>query len=228
MVIIPCSPSFVNPKLRAIDFCANLIYNISMKVGDTMNTMRKYIDESGILLTQKAIQDGVKKDSFYRFVAENNFEKIGHGIYLSPDAWEDSTFVLHKRCPQAVFSHDEALFYHNLTDREPMEQTITIYSGYNAKRLKESGVKVFTVKKELLSVGQIEYQNSFGHKIPIYDLERTICDLVRNRSGFEFQDFQTAIKTYAQRPDKDLNKLMTYAPLFRVENLIRQYMEVLL
>lgn len=193
-----------------------------------MKQTSDFIDTSGMLLTKNAIQGSIKKDEFYRFIAANHFEKAAHGIYLSPEAWEDESFVLHQRCPQAVFSHDEALFYHGLTDREPMQQTLTIYSGYNTQKLKESGIKVFTVKKELLNVGKIIVENSYGHKIPVYDLERTICDLMRSRRYFEIQDFQTAIKTYVKRPDKDLNKLMTYAPLFRVEKRIRQYMEVLL
>ena len=193
-----------------------------------MKQTSDFIDTSGMLLTKNAIQGGIKKDEFYRFIAANHFEKAAHGIYLSPEAWEDESFVLHQRCPQAVFSHDEALFYHGLTDREPMQQTLTIYSGYNTQKLKESGIKVFTIKKELLNVGKIEVENSYGHKIPVYDLERTICDLMRSRRYFEIQDFQTAIKTYVKRPDKDLNKLMTYAPLFRIEKRIRQYMEVLL
>lgn len=193
-----------------------------------MKQTSDFIDTSGMLLTKNAIQGGIKKDEFYRFIAANHFEKAAHGIYLSPEAWEDESFVLHQRCPQAVFSHDEALFYHGLTDREPMQQTLTIYSGYNTQKLKESGIKVFTIKKELLNVGKIEVENSYGHKIPFYDLERTICDLMRSRRYFEIQDFQTAIKTYVKRPDKDLNKLMTYAPLFHVEKRIRQYMEVLL
>lgn len=193
-----------------------------------MKQTSDFIDTSGMLLTKNAIQGGIKKDEFYRFIAANHFEKAAHGIYLSPEAWEDESFVLHQRCPQAVFSHDESLFYHGLTDREPMQQTLTIYSGYNTQKLKESGIKVFTIKKELLNVGKIEVENSYGHKIPVYDLERTICDLMRSRRYFEIQDFQTAIKTYVKRPDKDLNKLMTYAPLFHVEKRIRQYMEVLL
>ena len=191
-----------------------------------MKQTSDFIDTSGMLLTKNAIQGGIKKDEFYRFIAANHFEKAAHGIYLSPEAWEDESFVLHQRCPQAVFSHDEALFYHGLTDREPMQQTLTIYSGYNTQKLKESGIKVFTVKKELLNVGKIIVENSYGHKIPVYDLERTICDLMRSRRYFEIQDFQTAIKTYVKRQDKDLNKLMTYAPLFRIQKRIRQYMEI--
>ena len=193
-----------------------------------MKSITSFIDASGTLQIKKALNGGIKKDALYHFVAAHQWEKVAHGIYLSPDAWEDTYFVLHLRCPQAVFSHDEALFFHRLTDREPLQPTLTIYSGYNPQSLKASGVKVFTVKKELLSVGRMEYKNSFGHQIPIYDLERTICDLVRSRSAFEMQDFQTALKTYTQRPDKDLNRLMAYAPLFRVEKIIRRYMEVLL
>lgn len=78
-----------------------------------------FINASSMLLIKDTIQDGVKKDDFYRFIANNHFEKASHGIYISPEAWEDESFILHQRCPQAVF-------YHALTDREPMQQTITI------------------------------------------------------------------------------------------------------
>lgn len=193
-----------------------------------MKQVSDFIDSSGMVLMNDAIRGGIQKDRFYRFVIDHHFEKVAHGVYLSPESWEDQAFVLHRRCPQTVFSHDEALFYHGLIDREPMRQTITTYSGYNTQNLKKSGIKVFTVKKELLNIGKTEIENSYGHKIPMYDMERTICDLIRSRRFFEIQDFQTALKTYATRPDKDLNKLMEYASLFRVERRVRQYMEVLL
>lgn len=62
----------------------------------------------------------------------------------------------------------------------------------------------------------------------MYDLERTVCDLVRNRSNFEIQDFNAALKSYVKRNDKDLNRLMCYAKTFRLEKIIKQYMEILL
>lgn len=82
--------------------------------------------------------------------------------------------------------------------------------------------------KELLDLGKTTITNQFGHEIPMYDLERTICDLVRSGRNLEIQDFNMAIKTYLQRSDKDLNCLMLYAKAFRIEKIIRQYMEVLL
>jgi predicted CopG family antitoxin len=62
----------------------------------------------------------------------------------------------------------------------------------------------------------------------MYDLERTICDMVRSRSNIEIQDFSSALKAYISKKDKNLNLLMEYAALFRVQNVIRRYMEVLL
>ena len=93
--------------------------------------------------------------------------------------WIDELYVLHQRCPNAVLSHDETLYCHELLDREHLLHTLTIYSGYNAHRLKVDGrCKVYTVKKELLNVGKITVQDNDGHQIPMYDLERTICDLI--------------------------------------------------
>lgn len=153
---------------------------------------------------------------------------MSHGIYASPEAWVDEAYLLHLRVPKAVFSHDEALYYHNLVDREPLQPTITTYTGYNTKRLCDDGIKVYTVKKELLEIGKILVQDNYGNSIPMYDLERTMCDLVRSRSSIEMQDFQSAMKAYARRKDKNLNKLMEYAKFFRVDKIIRQYMEVLI
>ena len=50
----------------------------------------------------------------------------------------------------------------------------------------------------------------------------------RSGRNLEIQDFNMAIKTYLQRSDKGLNCLMVYAKAFRIEKIIRQYMEVLL
>ena len=193
-----------------------------------MNTVQNCIDDAGVLLTENARKSGITKSAFYQFVRKNKMERLAHGIYLSPDNWEDPAYVLHLRCPQAVFSHDEALYYHDLVDREPLQPTLTVYSGYNTQKLTASGAKVYTVKKDLIAIGKETITNAFGHEIPMYDLERTICDLVRSRSHFEFQDFQSALKRYAARKDKDLNRLMAYAQLFRVRSVLRTYLEVLL
>ena len=81
---------------------------------------------------------------------------------------------------------------------------------------------------ELHVVGLTTGQTPFGHTVPVYDMERTICDLIRSRSRIEIQVFQSALKQYARRRDKNLRTLMQYAAMFHVEKMLRQYLEVLL
>lgn len=193
-----------------------------------MKTPEEIVDDSGILLTKNAIEAGISKHALYNFIRDNGFEKAAHGVYASPETWKDENYILSLRCPQGVLSHDEALYYHGLTDREPLQKTITIYTGYGTSRMVADGIKVFTVKKELLDIGKEIVKTSYGHDIPLYNRERTICDLIRSRNRFEIQDFQAALKTYIMGKNKNLNRLMEYAKLFHVDKKIREYMEVLL
>ena len=174
--------------------------------------------QDGMLRTEQAVSAGISKPVFYNYVRSRDLERVVHGMYLSKDTWVDAMYLLHLRFSQVVFSHDTALFFHDLTDREPLQYTVTVKTGYNPTKLKEEGVQV----------GLITMQTPFGHEVPVYDMERTICDLLRSRNHIEMQTFQGALKAYARRKDKDLRTLMRYAKLFRVEKILRQYLEVLL
>ena len=105
---------------------------------------------------------------------------------------------------------------------------ITVRTGYNPSRLQEDGFQVYTIKKELHEVGITTMQTSFGHAVPVYNMERTICDLLRSRKNIEIQVFQDVLKQYARRKDKNLRTLMKYASMFHVEKILRPYLEVLL
>ena len=189
---------------------------------------QKLTNMSGVIEVSRVSEFDFSKESFYKYMKAGNYERVGPGMYISPDEFADELLVLHKRCPNGVISHDEALYHHGLIDREPMTHTITIYSGYNATRLRKSGYKVYYVNRELLGLGKQMVTDQFGNEIPMYDIERTIVDLVRNRSKFEIQDFNTALKTYAGMPIKNLARLSEYAKAFRVEKIMRGYLEVLL
>ena len=190
---------------------------------DQMLTM-----QDGMLRTSQVIAAGISKPMFYDYVRSRDLERAAHGIYISKDSWVDSMYLLHLRFEQAVFSHETALFFHDLTDREPMEYTVTVKTGCNPTKMKAEGIQVFTIKSELHGVGITTAQTPFGHTVPVYDMERTVCDLLRSRSRIEIQTFQGALKAYARRKDKHLRTLMQYAGMFRVEKILRQYLEVLL
>ncbi len=182
----------------------------------------------GTVQTSQVLEAGISKPVFYAYAEERGLQQAAHGVYVAPDAWTDAFYLLHLRCRQAIFSHETALFFHDLTDREPPRYSITVKTGYNPSRLQEDNIQVYTVKKELHEIGLTDTKTPFGHTVPVYDMERTVCDLLRSRSRIEIQVFQDALKQYARKKDKNLRTLMQYAALFHVEKMFRQYLEVLL
>ena len=196
---------------------------------NTENAMKQLLQKNkGWLTLQDASDNGISKHKFYTFVEESNLERAGHGIYVSEDVWPYAMYLIHLRSKQAIFSHESALFLHGMTDREPLHYSVTVRTGYNPHRLQEDGIKVYTIKKELHELGKSQEKTPFGNPVPVYDVERTLCDILRSRSGVEMQVLQDALKAYGKRRDKNLRALMQYADALSVTAILKPYLEVLL
>ena len=208
------------------------MYYISMKGGGTVTEFEQMdalaAKHGGVLRTADVQAQQISRVQFEKYLEERQYEKAAHGIYLAPDAWKDEEYLLQLRCPQVIFSHDCALYYHDLTDREPLQTTVTVKTGYNPSRLTAEGIKVYTIKAELHEMGLTETKTMFGNPIRVYDPERTICDVVRSKNSMETQVFLDELKMYARRKDKNLHRLMAYAEPLRVKKIIQQYMGILL
>lgn len=184
--------------------------------------------KNGVLLTSDVIEAGISKTYFMEYVKRMDLERVTKGIYLSPDAWADSFYLLQTRYPQVIFSHETSLYLLGMAEREPLQFTVTVKAGYHAKSMEEQKVKVYRVKGELLELGMAEVKSPDGHLVKVYNAERTVCDLLRSRSNVEIQDLQSALKAYVRSKEKNLPQLMRYAKELRVEKLLRPYLEVLL
>jgi len=136
--------------------------------------------------------------------------------------------MLQLRRSKLVFSHETALYLHDLTDRDPVPYSVTVPRGYNASSLSEAGFRIYTVKRALHELGATRMQTVFGHWVRVYGLERTICDCIRSRNQMDIAVATDALKRYARRTDRNLNELMRMAELFRIVSPLKHYLEVLL
>lgn len=191
--------------------------------------LRNYIEKKQVLSIDSVIKElGISPSSVYRFIKDESLERVSKGVYVKSDLWNDEMNLLSKRTSVAVFSHESALLLHNLTDREPSSLTVTVPSTYNASSLIKTGVRVFYIKPDFLGIGKTNLMSLEGNLVPSYDLERTICDILRSRSQIDAQVVFGALKAYVKRKDKRLDILSHYAKKFRISKLISQYLEVLL
>lgn len=191
--------------------------------------MDKLLEQhNGYLFSKDVENAGISRTYLASYVKERGLEKVSKGIYISPDTWEDELYILQLRYPKVIFSGETALYIHGLIDREYSQITVTVPPRFNRTRLLSEGVLIRQEKEESYNLGIIELQTNFGNTVRVYDVEKTICDLVKMRGKIEVQHYQTAIKSYMRRKDKNLTRLLKYAEALKVRDEIMKYIEVML
>ena len=162
------------------------------------------------------------------FIDKGELVQAGRGLYALPETWEDPYFVAQHRFSRGVFSDETALFLHGMTDRAPFSLTMTFPRTYNATPARESGIVCRSCADEVLELGLAEVTTQHGNVVRAYDLERTLCDLVRGQRMVDAQIVTPAMQTYVRSSKRDFVKLIEYARKLGVERKIRNYLEVLL
>jgi predicted transcriptional regulator of viral defense system len=185
-------------------------------------------EKDGLLLAKDADEENIPRQYVALFVKENKLERVSNGVYLTPDTFDDEMYRLQAKNQRIIYSHETALYLHDLTDRDPIEWTVTVPYGYNASHLRKEGVRVYTVKKDLYLMGVTEAKTVYGRQIKTYNRERTICDIVRNRNNMDVAILNEAIKRYLESKEKNISLLMRYAQELDVQNILKKYVEILL
>jgi predicted transcriptional regulator of viral defense system len=183
---------------------------------------------NGTLTSSQAAKAGLYRQQLAGFVKSGILERAERGIYISPDGLDDALFWIQQRATKIIYSHETALFLHKMTDRTPIRYSITVPSSYKASDALRKNCKIYYIKPELIELGKIETMSGMGNIIVTYDIERTLCDVIRSRNKIDNQIVIEAVKKYALRKDKDLHRLYKYAGNFGVEKIIHNYLEVLL
>ncbi len=183
---------------------------------------------NGIITMKQATEAGIRRNIFKELVSQDKLVRIAAGLYGLPDEEIDEYSYLAHRVPKAVFSHNTAAYLHELTTRMPLVYTMTVKNGSNVSRITEDNVIFSYVNKEVFEIGKSKILTPFGREIFIYDNERTILDLIRNKEKTDTDIFSEVLKNYFKRNNKNLLKLSEYAIKMNMEEKLGKYTEVLL
>jgi predicted transcriptional regulator of viral defense system len=184
-------------------------------------------DHNGVIKTADAVRAGISRTTLGELVMNGQLERIAHGQYIRPDDIADELLLLQQRSRIITFSHETALFLHDMAERTPILHSLTIPSTNKLSPILAKGCKIYYVKPELHELGLCTVLSKMGNKVIAYDPERTICDILRSRSRVDCQVLKEALKSYTNRKDQNWNKLREYAEVFRITKLLRQYLEIL-
>ena len=196
---------------------------------DNFEKILKIMKNNGGYITTKELdENNINRCFLTKMIERKQINRISRGYYGLVDYNADEYYKMISMSERAVFSMNTALYLHNLSDRTPIVFDITVPYYYGGSLRKNKKVNLYFVKNSILNLGKIEITSPFGMKIKVYDQERTICDIVKNRNNMDMEIFSKAIKNYIKSSNKNLNKLMKYAKKLKIEKKMKEYMEVIL
>lgn len=197
-----------------------------MKINEKI---KKALEENNNIITPSQVEElGYSRQLLYKYSNEGLLVRERQGVYMVPDFVHDDMYTLMLKSDYIIFSHETALFLNDLSDRTPFIHSLTIPSTTKLSNVLNSECKTFYIKPELHEIGLVLKENTFGNKVKCYNAERTICDILRSRNRLDDETLITALKKYAVSPNKNLNLLFEYSKMFRVSNILKKYLEVLL
>lgn len=197
-----------------------------------MSTTNKILqmaeNNNGIVTSAMVKNEKLLQGNLKYLYDTGKLEKVARGVYLLPNVIEDEFFSLQSQFKRGIFSLETALFLWGLTDQTPNNYCMTFPLGYNLTNVKKKNIKGFQTIKKLYALGLTETTTPCGNIVHTYDMERTLCDILRPKNNVDIQIITEAFKNYVQRRDKNIPKLSENAKILKVEYKLRAYLEVLL
>ena len=129
--------------------------------------------------------------------------------------------------PQGVICLMSAAVYYNLTTYRPAAVDIAAPPKTKLSTRPESwniGLHYFSTKRLSLGICTVK-QN--GNTFQIYDIEKTVVDVISNRNKVGIEETKEILINYLARQDKNINKLYRYAEKLSCLKLLKTYLEVL-
>ncbi len=140
---------------------------------------------------------------------------------------ESDFYYLKAYAPNGVVCLLSAAVYYGLSTYIPSAVDVAI--PRNGKLSKNPEWPTFNVhyftndRYSLGIVEQTEGKNSFR----IYDIEKTVVDIVYYREQAGIEETKEILKQYLARRDRNFNRLLNYADRTKCGKTLRQYLEVL-
>ena len=202
-------------------------------------TLKKFKDKSNIeiiyellkvnngYVTSKLLADlGISRMYLKIMKDQGILEKVGNGIYIDAKKLEDKYYIFSLELPKVIYSHMTALYFHGLSIKAPEDiYDITVPNNYFNYKIQNHNT--FYVKKEIYELGLTEVETPMGNKIRAYDMERSICDIIRSKDRMDFEHVKYSIKEYLKSNQKNILKLTEYAEKMNIKEKVMDFINMM-
>ena len=169
-----------------------------------------------MVLLQKDLINVYKSDyEIKKLIKEKKIFKVEKGIYSDQEK-VNYLEILTKKYPNAIFTMDSAFYYHNLTDVIPEKECLALRR--DSTKISDSRIEVVYYQDKFFDIGKSTLVVN-GVEISIYDKERMLIELIRNRNSLGFDYYKEIISNYREiRDTLNTKKIAEYISKFAIEN----------
>ena len=177
-------------------------------------TLKLYQEVIELILLYKELIKQYKSDyKIKKLIKIGKIFKIEKGIY-SDQKNVNYLEVLTKKYPNAIFTMDSAFYYHNLTDVIPEKEYLALRR--NSTKIRDSRIKVTYYQDKFFEIGKSTLKIN-GVEIQIYDKERMLIELIRNRKTMGFDYYKEIIGNYREIKDSlNTKKIAQYISKYEI------------
>ena len=189
-----------------------------------------FLANNGILRMSEAMKLGIPRHIIYDMLHAGELIRKSRGLYRlgqteplgNPDFVQVSLLI-----PKGVLFLISALYFHGLTTQIPHQVFVALPQSVKKSKTNYPPIKYFYLSENQYLAG-IEEHTVDGVTVHIYGKEKTITDCFKFRKQIGSDVALEALKDYMRQPSPNIDLLLEYAKIDRVEKLIRQYVEALL
>lgn len=129
--------------------------------------------------------------------------------------------------PKGVVCLMSAASYYNLTTYRPESVDVAIQRKSKISTIPDWPVlSVYYYADDRFEMG-VETVKKGKNQFKIYDVEKTVVDIVFFREKVEIEEMKEILVNYLRRKDRNLNRLLRYAELLKCGDVMKTYLEVL-
>ena len=119
--------------------------------------------------------------------------QLEKGIY-SDKSYEPELQIISTKYPNAVFTMNSAFYYHNLTDTIPEKDHLA--TSKSSAAISDKRVIQRYENSATLELGVIIKEIDSGVSIRIYNKERMLLELIRNKNNIPFDYYKEVLNNY--------------------------------
>jgi len=189
----------------------------------------KVSNEQLIFSIQELKDKGLSYYKINQLVKQGILIKLNKNYYENTnfDGEESDFYYAYAYVPNGVICLLSAAVHYNLSTHRPDAIDIAIPRKARVSTLPEwPELKIYYFTDERFSVGA-EIIEVGKNKFRIYDVEKTVVDIVFYREKMGVEETKEVLSNYLHRKDRNLNKLIRYAEMLKCKDIINKYLEVL-